>query len=51
VIDYRALLKKYMECVSFAEGVTFVDHPDDREGFTDEEWALLQEIRKELNDE
>lgn len=54
-MDYRALLKKYIEHVGTYEGSTFLsDHKrsayPDMPTFTDEEWALLKHISEEGDD-
>lgn len=40
-MDYRELLKKYIDHVGESEGVTFLSH-DDLNRFTSEEWAELR---------
>ena len=48
VIDYKALLRKYMELVLSCEGVTFVSLRGDDE-FTADEVAALEAITEEIN--
>lgn len=49
-VDYRFLLKKYINHVAVEEGTTFLNTrsawPDSPE-FTDEEWAALQQLDEE----
>lgn len=52
-MDYRDLLKKYMNYVGACEGITFVlwgDHPNCWNG-SKEEWAELEAIDEELERE
>ena len=52
-VDYRALLKKYIQHVGGCEGVTFLsDHRTPggysyQDGFTPEEWAALKALEYE----
>lgn len=47
-IDYRALLVKYMDLVSYCEGITFVDSAQVGEfGMTQEEVDELRRIEQE----
>ena len=46
-MDYRELLKKYMDHVADCEGVFFLSNSD-RVKFTDEEWKELEKIIDEL---
>jgi hypothetical protein len=46
-IDYRALLKKYMDTVLRAEGITFIDERG--KDITDEEYQVLAAMRNELD--
>ena len=51
MIDYRALLKKYMEHILHCEGMTYTEtHFLNSQyiDFTNEEKEALQEIEKEL---
>jgi uncharacterized membrane protein YqhA len=47
-VDYRELLKKYMQHIINAEGVHFLDTFYDRAKFSEEENAELQRIANEL---
>jgi len=49
-MNYRELLKKYMDHVGECEGVTFVTHLNDAITvvFTDEEVAELKKINAEI---
>lgn len=54
-MDYRALLKKYIEHVGVAEGTDFLADSErgswtDSPEFTDEEWRMLQVLRDEEDD-
>lgn len=48
-LDYRALLKKYMNHVIDREGVSFLYHglPNAHKKFTVEEWAELERLDSE----
>lgn len=51
-MNYRQLLKKYINHVGIAEGVTFLEDFErssrfDSPNFTDEEWAKLKELEAE----
>jgi hypothetical protein len=46
-MDYRKLLKKYMEHVGEIEGTYYLGRADRLCGFTDEEWAELHRLSKE----
>lgn len=51
-MDYRALLKKYINHVGLSEGTTFLGNHDrgafgDSVEFTDAEWTMLQVIEQE----
>lgn len=49
-VNYRNLLKKYIEHVGLEEGTTFLDQQgfwDDAIVFTDEEWAELKRVEAE----
>lgn len=49
-MDYRKLLKKYINYVGEMEGVTFLSDfygTPNEEDFTREEWKELQELDKE----
>jgi hypothetical protein len=53
VIDYEALLKKYMALVDYCEGTTFISSPSSYWAGgtpTAEELALLKRIEAELPD-
>jgi len=43
MIDYEALLKKYMEYIGMMEGTDFLAYRD--YDWTDEEWEALQRLR------
>lgn len=51
-MDYRELLKKYMDLVGYHEGTDFVPWPDDEEHILEDKdhpWSkLTEEERKEL---
>lgn len=46
-MDYRELLRKFINHVGDCEGVTFLRNVDRTDWFTDEEWAELQKLRDE----
>ena len=46
-MDYRELLKKYINHVGECEGITFLRYGEKPDFITDEEWAELQKIAKE----
>jgi hypothetical protein len=47
-MDYRKLLKKYIEHVGWCEGVSFLGEYDRTEFFTDDEWKEMREIDNEV---
>ena len=48
MMDYKQLLKKYIQHVGSCEGIWFEDRD---ESYTDEEWAAIQEVFAELDAE
>ena len=46
-VDYRMLLKRYMDHVGNQEGISFI--PKESDGFTTAEVAELKRIEKELD--
>lgn len=55
MIDYKALLKKYIQYINDVEGSDYIEPHDNRDfsdiNFNDEEWNKLLEISKGLNNE
>jgi hypothetical protein len=50
VIDYRTILKRYIDIVGEAEGTSFISGECPR-NFTQQEWDALVQCNKESNDE
>jgi hypothetical protein len=50
-MEYRELLKKYIDHVGISEGVTFLNGDNDSGRFTNEEWEELQKLDKESIEE
>ena len=48
-MDWKALLKKYMDYVDTVEGTHFVNSSMTPVEFTDVEWAALRVIGEEVN--
>lgn len=52
-IDYREILKKYIEHVGWLEGITFISDSYRHSSsafdivFTDEEWGVLEDLGSE----
>lgn len=46
----RELLKKYIARVMQNEGTDFIDMSEPARGFTEEEWKLLNELSKEVQE-
>jgi len=47
MVDFKVLLKKYIDFIVDLEGTDFLDLTPD--GFTDREWNALIAIRRELD--
>ena len=50
-MNYKDLLKKYINHVGMMEGIDFLGGPHKGENFTQEEWVELKEISNEVLNE
>lgn len=49
-VDYHALLMKYIQHVVDCEGISFLEEWQRSKYFSDEEWAELQRLDRQLFD-
>ena len=46
-MNYRELLIKYMNHVSYHEGIDYTDNGYESDIFTDKEWKLIQRLSRQ----